>query len=112
MPPLQLCLAWCAVIFVCAHSIDEQIGVHRLFHSAALCNKVLCGELRGERGCLHHDPKDVHINSLLTLLEDVVEQGVFERLQLAKRASILLLIMARLGLISSLCCFIHFIKSE
>jgi hypothetical protein len=37
-----------ALAFVRAHSIEEQMGMHKVLDGAAFCNEVLFVELEGE----------------------------------------------------------------
>ena len=76
-----------ALRYMRAHAIYKLIGTYESLCSAALGNKVLCIKLRGKRRCLYDEIEHLHSNSLLVLLENVPEQGVFEWLQLPERSS-------------------------
>ncbi len=84
---LELC-------FVCPHMIDKQIGAHESLHGTAPSDEVLRIEPRGEGRCLIDEIECLHGDALLTLLEDVPEQGMFKRLQLPERSGVIPLPLA------------------
>jgi hypothetical protein len=70
---------------VSAHSIGKRMSDEKAFHGAAARCVGLCTELGQEKQCPQNNDKRVDDDPLLVQLEDVVQQGVFQQLQLAER---------------------------
>jgi hypothetical protein len=70
------------------------MGHKPALHRAALHGEQLLVELRQDEGCPQRNRKSIDDNPLLAQLEDLVEQGFLNRLQLAEWASMACLLFA------------------